>query len=134
MPSSPPAAPAAVRDLACNPTRQIFPRRYRLLRRGGFSRILQCRPQVTDWFAIHWVENQAGHARLGITIGKRVVPSAVARNRLKRLIREQFRMITGKSVSRDVVVRLRKQPGKAERREVGAILAAALRRILAVQT
>lgn len=35
--------------------------------------------------------NNKGYARLGIAITKRKVSTAVARNRLKRLIREQFR-------------------------------------------
>jgi ribonuclease P protein component len=35
--------------------------------------------------------NQLDHARLGLAISKKRIPTAVARNRLKRLIRERFR-------------------------------------------
>ena len=38
------------------------------------------------------MHNQDGHPRLGLAIATRVFGSAVARNRIKRLIRESFRM------------------------------------------
>lgn len=36
--------------------------------------------------------NQLGHSRLGISIGKKKVASAAERNRIKRLLREVFRL------------------------------------------
>jgi len=48
------------------------------------------------------------------------------------LIREQFRAISRHGLSRDIVVRLRKQPGKTERLEAGKVLTDAFKRILAV--
>lgn len=133
MPSSQPVAHVAVHVLACNPEKvQTFPRRYRVGRREGFSQILKSRAQTTNWFAIHWVDGNAGHARLGVSVSKRVVSTAIGRNRIKRLIREQFRAIARQGLGRDVVVRLRKQPGKAERQEAGRVLGDALKKILAV--
>jgi len=124
-----------VHVLACNPEKaHTFPRRYRVGRREGFSQILKSRPQATDWFAIHWQEGAREHARLGITVSKRLAPTAVSRNRIKRLIREQFRAISRLGSNRDVVVRLRKQPGKAELAMAGKVLKEALRKILAVNT
>jgi ribonuclease P protein component len=119
--------------LACKQLKvQTFPRRYRISRREGFSQILKTRAQTTSWFAIHWEDGKAGHARLGVTVSKRVVPTAVGRNRIKRLIREQFRAISRHGLSRDIVVRLRKQPGRTERLEAGKVLTDAFKRILAV--
>jgi len=119
--------------LACKQLKvQTFPRRYRIGRREGFSQILKTRAQTTSWFAIHWEDGKAGHARLGVTVSKRVVATAVGRNSIKRLIREQFRAISRHGLSRDIVVRLRKQPGKTERLEAGKVLTEALKRILAV--
>lgn len=92
----------------------IFPRRYRLLRREGFSRILHQRAQIKSWFAVHSDNNSAGHARLGITVSKRVLPAASQRNKLKRIIRECFRTHARKSVARDVVVRLRSSLNKSD--------------------
>jgi ribonuclease P protein component len=43
-----------------------------------------------DWFLLVAAQNEVGHARLGVAIGRRV-GSAVARNRVRRLLREAFR-------------------------------------------
>jgi len=45
-----------------------------------------------DFFAVSAMHNELGHPRLGLAIATRVFGSAVARNRIKRLIRESFRM------------------------------------------
>jgi ribonuclease P protein component len=131
--SSLPVAHAAAYVLACKPKKvQTFPRCYRLGRREGFTQILKSRAQTAGWFAIHWEDGKAGHARLGVTVSKRVVPTAVGRNLIKRLIREQFRAISRQGLSRDIVVRLRKLPGKTERLEVVRALHEALKKIFAV--
>lgn len=69
---------------------------------------------------------------MGVSVSKRVVPTATGRNRIKRLIREQFRVVARQGAARDVVVRLRKQPDQAERKEAGRVLNDALKKILAV--
>lgn len=38
------------------------------------------------------MQNQRDHARLGLAIATRVFGTAVARNRVKRIIRESFRL------------------------------------------
>jgi ribonuclease P protein component len=69
---------------------------------------MQQRPRTNAWFAVHSVVNSAEHARLGISVSKRVIPTAVGRNFVKRLIRDCFRNCAQHSANRDVVVRLRK--------------------------
>lgn len=99
----------AVFVLAFDLTRKlIFSRCYRLSRREGFSRILQKKPSSNTWFAVHTQANTLDHARLGVSVSKRNVPSAVQRNKIKRLVRESFRIHAVKIASYDFVVRLRK--------------------------
>ena len=48
--------------------------------------------------------NQKEHARIGIIVPKRVVNKAVARNRIKRVVRDSFRLNQEKLVGWDIVV------------------------------
>jgi ribonuclease P protein component len=45
-----------------------------------------------DWLVVYGAENGLGHARLGLSVSKKKVKTAVARNRFKRLVREAFRL------------------------------------------
>ena len=42
-------------------------------------------------FDILYVPNSLGYSRVGLIVGKKKVPSAVGRNRFKRVLREVFR-------------------------------------------
>ena len=48
--------------------------------------------------------NEAGTARLGLAIAARVVGNAVARNRVRRLIRESFRHAQHRLPAADIIV------------------------------
>ncbi len=127
-------AHVAVHVLACNHKDVLtFPRRYRLTRREGFSRILHQRAQVNAWFAVHSERNSAGHARLGISVTKRVLPAATRRNQAKRLIRECFRRHARKGMGLDVVIRLRKPVGKDDFAQARATLSEMLGTTLAIK-
>src|SRR6185295_2285686 len=73
-----------------------FPRTRRLVRRAEFSEVLKSALRSRDeCFSVSARadddETLSTSARLGITVAKRVSPKAVARNRIKRQIRESFR-------------------------------------------
>jgi ribonuclease P protein component len=48
--------------------------------------------QADSLFSIQWIENSRECARIGMAVGVRAVGAAVTRNRVRRLIRESFRL------------------------------------------
>jgi ribonuclease P protein component len=71
---------------------QRFPKRLRLLSAKEFERVFAARASVSDsWLVLHGATTEAGNARLGLTVPRRI-GGAVLRNRWKRLLREAFRL------------------------------------------
>ncbi|MDC0589716.1 ribonuclease P protein component [Porticoccaceae bacterium] len=60
-------------------------------------------------------------SRLGLVIGKKNVPTAVARNKIKRVVRETFRL-TELPVAVDLVFLARKDLGKLSSAELAALI------------
>lgn len=50
--------------------------------------------------------NQLEYPRLGLIVPKKIVPTAVGRNRIKRLLREDFRLLQDRIAGLDVIARL----------------------------
>ena len=61
---------------------------------------------------LHYQPRPAGapEPRLGLVIGKKLLRRAVDRNRVKRCIREQFRLNRGRLPACDLIVRLVARP------------------------
>jgi ribonuclease P protein component len=86
-----------------------FPKRVRLLRAGEFERVFNARNSASDaWIVLYGAASELGHARMGLTVSRRV-GGAVVRNRWKRLLREAFRMAQSDLSPLDLVCVVRGQ-------------------------
>lgn len=75
----------------CHPRRHRFPPTRRIRRRGYFERAL-AGPRLSDHCLTVWAaRNDLPHPRLGLVVARKH-GGAVRRNRLKRLLREAFRL------------------------------------------
>jgi len=69
-----------------------FPKSLRLRRRAEFARVFDVKCSVADRYLVLYVApNELGLTRLGLSVGRKV-GKAVIRNRIKRLLREAFRL------------------------------------------
>jgi ribonuclease P protein component len=85
-----------------------FPRDSRLTNAGQFRRVFACAIRSSDRaFTLLARDNGCGRARLGLAISRKCVAHAVARNRIKRLVRESFRAAYITLPAIDIVVTCR---------------------------
>lgn len=103
--------------------RQSFPRQLRLLRAADFDNVFQNGQRSADrLFTILFRQNSLKHPRLGFAISKQKVRRAVGRNRLRRLVREDFRSRAAGLPPVDLVVLARETTAAAGRGELVASL------------
>ena len=82
-----------------------FPRTARLTDRASFERVLrQGRRHRAHGLTMVFMPNTYFRARLGLVVPKRQVRRATMRNRIKRIVREAFRLQAGSLQSADMVV------------------------------
>jgi ribonuclease P protein component len=83
----------------------------RLVCKADFDRVFADSQRArTDYVVVMARPNQAGHPRLGMVVPKRLLARAVDRNRVKRCVRESFRLLLPELPACDFVVRLVAKP------------------------
>jgi ribonuclease P protein component len=87
-------------------TRRCFDRRSRLGKSSEFQRVFDGKTVQLSagGLSVLACGNECDHARLGLVVSSRVARRAVARNRIKRVIRESFRLQRPRLKGWDVVV------------------------------
>ncbi|MFV5212243.1 ribonuclease P protein component [Azonexus caeni] len=105
-----------------------FARRYRLTKTDEYSSVFGFRKAIRgNWLMLHYLPRPEGDidARLGLVIGKKLLKRAVDRNRVKRIVREQFRLRRSALPVCDLIVRLATKPlpldGKAIAADINAL-------------
>lgn len=99
------------------PGRLSHPRSARLLKGAEFKAVFdQRRVIANDLFRIHYADGD--EPRLGMAVSKRVSPRAVARNRIRRQIRESFRLIRPRLAPLDFVILAKPAAARTESAEL----------------
>ena len=85
-----------------------YSRQHRFTSRGAFGPVLRASRKLRgDLAVLHVAPGHDALSRLGIALTRRLVASAVDRNRVKRAVRETFRRHPAKRLGLDCVVMLR---------------------------
>lgn len=96
-----------------------FPRELRLVTPSQFSRVFDHPVKaVSDHITILAKFNDLENPRLGLTIAKKKEKTAVGRNRIKRIIRDSFRLNQHNLPNIDIVVIARNQIGEADNKHL----------------
>ena len=101
-----------------------FAKASRLLNASDYSAVfnnthfkVSCR-----YFLVLAKRNEAPNSRLGLVVAKKNIPTAVQRNRIKRLIRNSFRLQQINSAGLDLVVLVRKGADKLSNQKINSAL------------
>ena len=80
-------------------------RNRKLLDGGQFKSVFSQKKSIHGkYFGMHVIRNRLNHPRLGMAVSKKVSKKAVQRNRIKRQIRESFRLCQDTLIPMDCVV------------------------------
>jgi len=73
--------------------RALFPRSARVRARSEFTRVFDAGNRIAHpALGLHWLADDAA-PRLGLAVSRKVDRRAVGRNRIKRLLRDEFRRL-----------------------------------------
>ena len=111
---------------------QAFARRYRLTKTDEFSSVFGFRRAIRGkLLMLHYQPRPEGNieARLGVVVAKKLLKRAVDRNRVKRVVREQFRLHRSDLFGIDLVVRLAVKPAPLDSAQLAVDFRALLEKL-----
>ena len=112
------------------PGRLTLPARLRLRRKSDFDAAYARGRRLGDgFFAVTATSNDSGAPRLGLAVAVRVAGGAVGRNRIRRIIRESFRLHQQQIPALDLVVSARPRARGASGAELRTSLAALWKKV-----
>lgn len=113
--------------------RLTLPARLRLRRKSDFDAAYARGRRLNDgFFTVIATANEIGAPRLGLAVAVRAAGGAVARNRLRRIIRESFRLHQRSLPALDLVVSVRPKAREVPARTLHESLAALWRKLAEV--
>lgn len=112
-----------MRDARPASANQSFGRDARLLKPAEFQRVFDAARRSSDrYFTVLYREADGDESRVGFTIAKKKIPTAVGRNRVRRLARESFRKQKRTLGAVDIIILAQNAAGTATNRELYASL------------
>ena len=114
------------------PGRLTLPAQLRLRRKSDFDAAYARGRRLGDgFFAVIATMNEAGAPRLGMAVAVKVAGGAVRRNRIRRIIRESFRLHQRSLPALDLVVSARPPARAASAAQLHASLEALWKKVAA---
>ncbi len=106
----------------------VFPRHARVRTRADYGRVFELSRRTADpLMALHWL--RAEHPpRLGLAVSRKVDTRAVGRNRIKRQLREHFRVLRATLAPGDYVIVARAPAAQASGPQIREAFERVLRR------
>lgn len=88
-----------------------FPKEFRLHQAREFQSVIQFKRSVScQLLQLYLKPNKSKFPRLGLVVAKKIARNAVKRNKLKRVLKEVFRLHRHKLGNNDYIFRLRNLP------------------------
>ena len=116
------------------PATKAFPKRYRLTKTDEFSSVFGFRKALrSPHFLLHYRLRAADEvigARLGLVVAKRLLRRSVDRNLIRRMARENFRVVRTQLPSLDLILRLATKPVPLDRRSLAEEIRGLLSRMI----